>query len=290
MKKNILLLFFLSFLSCQDKSVPDSNAKVVDSHASKNTLDYIGVYKGILPCADCEGIETELAINENETFNIKTKYIGKGNKVFIQKGNFTWNKDGNTIILNAIKNASKFYFVGENTLTQLDMSGKKIQGRLAEHYILSKQPNDTTSVETSTDNAMTVDLNDRIKTTTVIKKVNPAIGKYTLAETRWKLVELNGKKIVQKGPKVFFIKLNSKDGKFSAYMGCNRINGSYSMPSSFKLSLSEVMMTRMACPEMSLETNFSAILSDVTSYQLKDETLTFFGDQKKILSKFKALP
>ena len=64
----LVALFFLT-LSCAKKAkeeptqelVVDSTEGVVnDEHNAKNSLDYIGMYKGILPCADCEGIETFL--------------------------------------------------------------------------------------------------------------------------------------------------------------------------------------------------------------------------------------
>ena len=143
MKKNIFLIGFLSLLiSCQQQPKSNTDTKVdsiknavSNSHNAKNSLDYIGTYKGILPCADCDGLETEIIINENATFCLKTKYQGKGDKVFEQKGTFAWNKAGNTIVFTEIKNAPNQYFVGENKLTQLDNSGKKITGSLSTAYV-----------------------------------------------------------------------------------------------------------------------------------------------------------
>ena len=136
----------------------------------------------------------------------------------------------------------------------------------------------------------TVDLNSRIVTTTEIKKVNPAVGKYTLAETKWKLVWLNKKKqIVQNGNKVYFLKLNSKDARFTAFAGCNSIAGNYIMPSSETIDFSDVIMTQMACADMTLEDIFGAMLVQARTFKLEKNTLTFFGDGKKVLSKFEAI-
>ena len=55
-----------------------------------------------------------------------------------EKGKYTWNAAGNTIILDGVKDAPNQYFVGENTLTQLDMEGNKITGDMADLYILKK--------------------------------------------------------------------------------------------------------------------------------------------------------
>lgn len=288
MKKNTLLLIIIAFASCKKQSVTDKQAAVVEIHNAKNSLDYVGTYKGILPCADCNGLEVELVINENSTFCIKTKYEGKGDKVFMQKGSFTWNEKGNTIILTDIKNAPNQYFVGEKMLTQLDLSGKKITGSLADEYILSKQPADTSDLEAVEQNSATVDLNSRISSTTTIEKVNPAVGKYTLAETTWKLISLNKKKIVQQGAKPYFIKLNSKEARFDAFTGCNSIFGNYAMPSSSTLSFMEVGATLMACANMTLETKFMNILQATNSYKLDNDKLIFYGNGT-VLAEFRAL-
>lgn len=288
MKKSLLLLLALA-ISCQQPTAKN-NKGTDDSLTPKKSLDYVGTYKGFLPCADCDGLQTELVINENSTYSIKTKYQGKGDKIYVQKGIFAWNKNGNTIILTDIKNAPNQYFVGENTLTQLDMSGQKIKGKLADEYVLSKQPADSSTIEVfGKDTGVTVDLNSRIATTTSIEKVNPAVGKYTLAETKWKLISLNKKTVRQKGKKAYFLKLNSKDGKFTAFAGCNSIAGSYAMPSSDTLAFTQTIMTRMACPDMALETNFAAMLEKVTKYKLDKDTLILFDENKKVLAQFEAL-
>lgn len=299
MKAKLLLFTLLLsfFISCQ-KQTTDSNMAIKDSiakvdsldnvaaHNAKNSLDYIGTYKGILPCADCEGLETVICINENNTYNIKTQYQGKGEKVFEQKGAFSWNKAGNTIVLNDVKNGPNQYFVGENTLTQLTLSGEKVTGNLSAQYVLAKQPTTNAEIETTKEDKPTVDLNNRIEAQTVIKKVNPAIGKATLAETKWKLITLNGKVVTHKGKKDYFIKLNSADGRFSAFAGCNNMMGNYVMPSAFGLTFSPVAMTKMACPNMDIESRFSTMLEKVDRYTLNDNILRFKKGKAEVLATF----
>jgi uncharacterized lipoprotein NlpE involved in copper resistance/heat shock protein HslJ len=112
----------------------------IDSHNSQNALDWSGTYKGITPCADCEGIETEVILNKDLTFVIKTKYLGKGDaKVFEEKGTFEWDNTGSIILLQGLKGSPSQYKVGENKLIQLDMDGKVITGQLAEKYVLPKE-------------------------------------------------------------------------------------------------------------------------------------------------------
>jgi heat shock protein HslJ len=113
---------------------------LIDAHNSQTALDWQGTYKGIMPCADCEGIETELILTKDLTFVIQTKYLGKGEaKVFEEKGNFIWDKTGGSISLLGLKGRPSQYKVGENKLIQLDMQGNAITGQLAEKYVLIKE-------------------------------------------------------------------------------------------------------------------------------------------------------
>src|SRR4051812_48662228 len=103
MKKNTLLILALLALlpGCQKKAEATTDSKdsvaVLGVLNAKNKINYEGMYKGILPCADCEGLEMCISLNENATYSIKSKYLGKGNKIFEQHGTFTWNKLGNII-------------------------------------------------------------------------------------------------------------------------------------------------------------------------------------------------
>ncbi|WP_077133948.1 copper resistance protein NlpE [Spirosoma montaniterrae] len=130
--------------NCQSKTETKEQTAVVerdtlvDGSTSRTALDYAGTYKGTLPCADCEGIETEVQLTENGEFVKKTKYLGKGDgKVSESKGKFEWKPDGNTITLTGVDMPNQ-YAVGENTLTHLDMEGKKITGENADKYVLRK--------------------------------------------------------------------------------------------------------------------------------------------------------
>lgn len=116
----------------------DATSDADDMHNAQNSLDIIGVYKGVLPCADCEGIETAVELKADDTYTRKTTYLGKGDgKVQEESGSFSW-ADGSHIVLDGISDGPNTYFVGENTLTTLDMDGEKVTGELAENYVLKK--------------------------------------------------------------------------------------------------------------------------------------------------------
>lgn len=134
-------------VACQGKSAENSTeangqdtTQIADGHTSQNALDWQGVYKGVVPCADCEGIETTLVLNPDNTYVLQTLYLGKGDPTVREKtGSFTWAADGLTITLSGIENAPTQYRVGENQITQLDMAGQMVTGDLAAKYVLAKQ-------------------------------------------------------------------------------------------------------------------------------------------------------
>jgi len=147
MKKILMVIAAIGFLySCggntqkvqeEKATVEQPAAKTADEHNAKTSLDYKGTYKGEIPAADASGIIVSVSLSDS-TYVKTMKYVGKGDKTFEDKGKYSWNAEGNTITLHGLKGEPDKYFVGENTLTMLDMDGNKITGDLADKYILKK--------------------------------------------------------------------------------------------------------------------------------------------------------
>ena len=108
-------------------------------HNLRNSLDWAGVYTGILPCADCDGIKVELILNNDETYEISYLYLGKSEEAFVFSGTFSWNETGNKIFLPR-DGFPTFFQVGKGVLFQLDRFGNRITGELEDMYILTKIP------------------------------------------------------------------------------------------------------------------------------------------------------
>ena len=120
--------------------LPEITQPIADSaHSARNALDWNGTYTGILPCADCEGIKTELVVKQDGTFNLTEVYLGKEDGTFEYEGSFNWNNAGNTIALPGAGADVVQFFVGENQLFRLDKEGNRVEGDLASHYVLRKQ-------------------------------------------------------------------------------------------------------------------------------------------------------
>jgi copper homeostasis protein (lipoprotein) len=105
---------------------------------SATALDWVGVYQGVVPCADCEGIETTLRLAPDGTYELSLKYLGKSTPPFSSKGSFKWRQDGREIELQTSSGAPRFYRVEENRLRQLDTRGQPIESALADKYVLRK--------------------------------------------------------------------------------------------------------------------------------------------------------
>jgi len=143
---SILSIFCLLFglNSCKSRNKKQADAAVEVQLAtgdnSRTSVDWEGTYFGIVPCADCPGIETRITLNKDETYHVSWKYQDKGDETFENTGKFQWDASGGIITLGSLDKDfyPNQYRVGENCLFQLDKEGNRITGDLAANYILSK--------------------------------------------------------------------------------------------------------------------------------------------------------
>jgi len=132
-------LFIAIFSACSTAFAETTETKDATTHHAQNSLDWPGVYLGFLPCDDCKGVKTTLALNKNNSYLLITQYVGKSEREIVEKGRFTEGNNSNTLVLTPRDNSTtRQYLVGENTLIQLDNTGNRISGKLAERYILRR--------------------------------------------------------------------------------------------------------------------------------------------------------
>lgn len=232
---------------------PDSvTPATASAHTSNNSLDWDGIYRGILPCADCPGIKTTIYLNRDLTYVRKSKYMDRPAPEQEEKGQFTWDTDGQTITLDAGGQPAK-YAVGENTLTQLDMNGAKITGSLAANYVLSKT-------------------------------------NYAILGRRWKLVELNGKPIAMDSSHVkeAFITFDDKEDRVSGNTSCNNFSGQFQTGPLNKIHFSKMISTRMACRNMEIERDFLKMLETADNFTINADELVLNKARMAPLARFKS--
>lgn len=111
-----------------------------DMHNAQNSLDYYGVYEGVTPCADCEGIKVTLTLKKDETYTLKQVYVKNGKELNPAEfsGKFSWNDKGSIVTLGGIKDAPAHFFVAEGYVNIVDADGKPIDANLAEQYRLKQ--------------------------------------------------------------------------------------------------------------------------------------------------------
>lgn len=204
-------------------------------HASRNSLDWAGTYSGVLPCADCPGIEVVVSLRSDGSYARSTRYMDSERMPQAGNGTFAWDESGSKIALDTEDGEIVRFQVGENKLFRLDRDGQRITSSLAAHYVLKKHVHD------------------------------PAIeGK------RWKLVELRGKPVATGQNAV--LTLRAEDSVAFGNASCNSFSGKYSIKDGQRIRFSRNMaVTMMACVDMGVESAFLEVLGMADNYSLSDD-------------------
>lgn len=95
------------------------------------SLDWTGIYEGILPCADCSGIKTTLTLNANKTFELAQTYLTgkKEEKTEVATGGFHWVGEKPVIELDD-KGTPIYYMITEGAAIKYDTEGNPIDSKL----------------------------------------------------------------------------------------------------------------------------------------------------------------
>lgn len=136
MKTRLFSLAILAMALSACTHQPHPATSVDTDHNARIALDWAGTYRGVLPCADCEGIKTVVTLAENGTYETTSEYLGRNVAPTAEKGRFTWDAAGNKITLE--QSEPDHYFVSENRLIRLAPDGSRITGAMAELYVLPK--------------------------------------------------------------------------------------------------------------------------------------------------------
>ena len=220
-----------------------------DAHSSRNSLDWAGTYSGVLPCADCPGIETTITLHADGRYERKLDYLERSVEPWVDSGSFSWNAAGSAVTLREPGGAGQHFMVGENTLRQLDLDGNPIAGALAGHYVLHKHLRD------------------------------PAIEDRT-----WRLTELRGQPVARAGA---FLVLDAEQALASGNASCNSFSGAYAIKSGNRISFDENMaVTMMACPDMTTEEQFLEALRQIDNYGFADGVLSLNRARMAPLARF----
>ena len=252
MMRSLLIVVCGLVLLASGCSSPRQAATVTPGtvHTSQNALDWAGAYRGVIPCADCRGIETVVILNSDGTFTTHFRYLGKGDEVFSKEGRFTWNAAGSIVTLAG----DAQYLVGENHLTRLAPDGSRVTGALADRYVLAKVP------------------------------------KGGVMERYWKLVELNGQPLpkLDHAPWLILEEADGRMNGFggcNSFTGSYKLDAAAS-----RLSFAQIATTSMACISgMDVEQAFYEALRNADNYSLAGDHLTLNRARMAPLARLEAV-
>lgn len=131
----VFLLVILIFLSFKPAFAKD------ETSTPPKTLNMSGLYFGFIPCDDCKGIKTTLALNANNSYVLLTQYAGKSDREFVEKGKFNISENGEKLVLTPKKGGidQQQYLIDDDMLVKLDEEGNRITKDGADRYILHRK-------------------------------------------------------------------------------------------------------------------------------------------------------
>jgi heat shock protein HslJ/uncharacterized lipoprotein NlpE involved in copper resistance len=206
------------------------------AHSSRNSLDWAGVYEGVLPCADCSGVRTRLTLGRDDSYELLTQDLGRNGAARIVRGRFTWQPDGNVITLEAGHGGQRF-MVGEGRVALLQAGAAPSWPQPAQRVLQR------------------------------VAAAPAAVVQRTLESHRWTLVSATGPggqpvDGLPAGPGRALV-LGFADGRLNVEGGCNRIFGAYRIDGDDRLVASRMASTMMACEPAAMltDTTLSALLA-----------------------------
>lgn len=112
-----------------------------------------------------------------------------------------------------------------------------------------------------------------------------------LQETYWKLTELLGKPVVlsEKMKKEIYIILKKEGNRVQGFSGCNTIFGQYELKEGNRITFSGMVSTKMACPDLAIESEFNKMLGAVDNYSLNGSIMTLNKARMAPIARFEAV-
>lgn len=233
-----------------EKTESTAEALFEDMHNSQNSLTYQGSYYGLLPCADCMGMQFKLTIHNDSTYTTETIYLGKSDEVVEKEGRYNWDAFGKEIICRIDNKIVGRYKVEENRLVQFGQQGR-LDGVTEARYILHKNP-------------------------------NPIWNKL------WFATSLKGKKIAEKeiSPNLTFLPM----GQVQGTGGCNQLHAKYSLTDTNEIKVGAISSTKKGCGDLNhYDGELSEVLNQSASYKVEDKTkLWLYNANGETLAVFEA--
>lgn len=265
--RGLLFLTVLPFLyGCAGGDSHYANPRGAGTAAIVDYSTVAGSYRGLLPCADCRGIETELFLGQDGTYLMSRVYRDKSREPFFDSGIYKIDEKGLLTLRGAAsgeeaeQGGSLYLHNEDGRLRFLDMEGNPIAGDLEDQYLLWR-------------------LDERLK------------------GSDWQLVELLGEEIDGDGqdPEAYYLRFSETHSEagtsgeirsYNARAGCNYIKGRYTAYETGRIEFSTGATTLMLCPDMEPENRLKQVLAEADSFGLQDGVLELYRARMAPLARF----
>ena len=100
--------------------------------------------------------------------------------------------------------------------------------------------------------------------------------RYTLVEMKGLPVQLSGTR------RDAYIDFTESEKRFSGNAGCNQMSGNYALDKR-DISFTDVITTKMSCPDIEFETVFLDLLGKVNRYEMENDDIVLKDGRKELL-------
>lgn len=122
-----MTLIAAALAACQPQSNPAPtaappaapSAAPVDMHTSRNSIDWIGTFEGLMPCSDCAGVLMRVTLHEKGSFALEERRIDGAFSQLVSEGEVVWEAGDNSVSLQTPAGVRRFA-VGEGGLQFLE--------------------------------------------------------------------------------------------------------------------------------------------------------------------------
>lgn len=117
------------------------------------------------------------------------------------------------------------------------------------------------------------------------RTVHTASSTALLLDTRWVIEQIDGKAVAEDAPEAYITLQSGEAQTVSGNTGCNAISGTFRVADG-GLTFSGVAMTRRACLNANIESEFTGVLSRTAAYRISGGKL-ILTDGKNDIAVFK---
>ena len=258
---NFLLIASILLITTSQCSRKTSG-KVISNHESEESQnDMTGIYTGVLPCADCPGIETTITVHSDNSYEIAQVYTDKDSVPYISSGLIEEGEKENIWVFKS-RYHEVFYQNEDSALRMLNLSQKETEGQPEQNYVLKKKETDRNELLMS-----------------------------QLTGKKWILSQLPGVsfsfKEKHRKPHIIF---DSEKKRIHGFAGCNSFFGQYIITDDGALKFDNIASTKMYCPEtMEVETALLQALGNCSNFLVSDHSLQLKDAENNIITVFRTL-